>query len=93
MVIPKGTRIKLSGTPPTMLAFDDDILECFFADGSTRIHVIHIKGIELADNKGKYLLTIHLLHKDLFIWVEENQLASVRELVDKIRQAISSSQS
>ncbi len=92
MTLPKGTRITLSGTPPTVLVFDDDVLECFFTDGSTRIHVIHIKGIELADNKGKYLMTIHLLRKDLFIWVDEKQIAPVKELVDQIKQAISSSQ-
>jgi hypothetical protein len=89
----KRISVKLSGTPPTVLAFDDDVLECFFADGSTRIHVIHIKGFELADNKGKYLLTIHLMHKDLFIWVDEKQLAPVKELVDQVKQEISSSQS
>jgi hypothetical protein len=93
MTLPKGTRIKLSGTPPTVIAFDDDVLECFFADGSTRIYIIHVKGIELADNKGKYLLTIHLLDKDLYIWVDEKQFAPVKELVDQIKQVISSSQS
>lgn len=40
-----------------------------------------------------YLLTIHLLHKDLFIWVEEKQIAPVKELVDQIKQAIASPQS
>ena len=78
--------VKLSGTPPTTLAFDNDVLECFFEDGSTRIHIIHIKGIELADNNGKYLLTIHLMRRNLFIWVEGKELAPVKELVDQIKQ-------
>jgi hypothetical protein len=93
MTTPKVIKIMLSGTPPSVLTFDDDVLECFFPDGSTRIHVIHIKGIELADSKGKSLLTIHLMHKDLFIWVDEKQIAPVKELVDQIKQAILSAQS
>jgi len=38
------TKIKLSETSLSILTFDDDVLECFFVDGSTRLHVTHIKG-------------------------------------------------
>ena len=92
MAMPTGLSIALSGTPPTVISFNEGVLECFFEDGSTRVHILHVKGIELADNKGKYLLTIHLRRRDLFIWVEEKQLAPVKELVDMINQAVSDSQ-
>ena len=53
--------VTLSGTPPTVLALDNNVLECFFQDGSTRVHVIHLKKVSnLTDSSGKYLLTIHL---------------------------------
>ena len=84
----KGFGIKLTGTPPVVLNFQDDVLECFFEDGSTRVHVIHIKAIDLADNKGKYLLTIHLNNNDLFIWVDAKQIVPVRELIDQLKQAM-----
>ena len=85
--------VQLSGNPPTVLVFDDDVLECFFEDGSTRIHIIHIKGIELADSNGKYLLTIHLRRKDLFVWVNQKDLSPVKELVDHIKQTMASTHS
>jgi hypothetical protein len=85
--------VKLSGTPPTVLALDNDVLECFFEDGSTRVHVVHIKGIELAENNGKYLLTIHFWRRDVFIWVDVKELAPVKELIGQVKQAIAASQS
>ncbi len=86
------TRIKLAESEPTRLTLDDDVLECFFVDGSKRIHVSHINGIELsADNKGKHLLTIQLQHNNLFLWVDDKPLAQVKELVDRLKQAVSSS--
>ena len=36
--------VTLSGTPPTVLALENNVLECFFQDGSTRVDVIHYKG-------------------------------------------------
>jgi hypothetical protein len=33
MTMPAGLNITPSGTPPTVLSFDDDVLECFFAGG------------------------------------------------------------
>ncbi len=66
-------KIKLSESDPTILTLEDDVLECFFADGSKRIHVIHIKGIALStDNKGKHLLTIQLKHDNLFLGLTTN---------------------
>ena len=88
MVMPNCISLILSGKPPTVIRFDGEVLECFFEDDSTRVHVIHLKGLELADNHGKYLLTIHLLDNDLFIWVEEKQFAPVKELVDQVKQAM-----
>jgi hypothetical protein len=85
--------VTLSGTPPTVLALDNDVLECFFQDGSTRVHVIHLKGIDLTDNKGKYLLTINFMRRDVFIWVAENELAAVQALVGRVKQAMAASQS
>ncbi len=85
--------VTLSGTPPTVLALDNDVLECFFQDGSTRVHVIHLKGIDLTDNNGKYLLAIHFLRRDVFVWVAENELAAVKDLIERVKQAMAASQS
>ena len=92
MGTPKVIDLTISGTPPTVIHFEDGVLECFFEDGSTRVHLLHIKGIELTDNHGKYLLTVHLRRRDLFIWIEEKQAEPVKELVDQVKQAISASQ-
>jgi hypothetical protein len=92
MVMPNGISLTLSGTPPTVILFEQDVLECLFEDGSTRVHVVHLKCLELADNHGKFLLTVHLRRRDLFIWVEQTQAASVKELVDLVNQAIKASQ-
>jgi hypothetical protein len=82
-------KIIASEESPTVLSFEDDILECFFMDGSTRLHIIHIKGIELStDNKGKHLLTVQLKYKNLFIFVDEGPLVEVQEMVEKIKQAL-----
>jgi hypothetical protein len=89
MVMPNGISLTLSGNPPTVIRFDQDVLECLFEDGSTRVHVVHLKGLELADNRDKYLLTIHLNRRDLLVWVDNKQLAVVKELVDQVNQAIS----
>jgi len=89
MATPNSINLTLSGNPPTVIRFEDGILEYLFEDGSTRVHLLHLKGLELADNHGKFLLTIHLRRRDLFIWFEEKQAASVKELVDQINQAIS----
>jgi|WetSurMetagenome_2_1015567.scaffolds.fasta_scaffold333295_2 hypothetical protein len=80
--------VQLSTNPPTVLTFDGDVLECFFEDGSTRLHIVHIKGIELADSNGKYLLTIHLRRKDLFIWADKKDMAPVSELVNQVKQTM-----
>ena len=92
MAMAAGINITIDGTPPTVIRFDGDVLECFFEDGSVRVHVIHIKGIELADSQGKFLLTIHLRRRDLMIWVETKQGAPVKELVDRIKQRLSVTQ-
>ena len=85
--------VTLSGTPPTVLALENNVLECFFQDGSTRVHVIHLKGIDLTENNGKYLLTIHFLRRDVFIWVAEDELAAVKELIERVKQAMAAPQS
>jgi len=76
-----------------VLALENNVLECFFQDGSTRVDVIHLKGIDLTENNGKYLLTIHFLRRDVFIWVAENELAAVNELIKQVKQAVAASQS
>ena len=82
-------KIIASEESPTVLSFEDDILECFFMDGSTRVHIIHIKGIELStDKKGKHVLTIQLKHQNLFVFVDEERLEEVQGMVEKIKQAM-----
>ncbi len=82
-------EIITSAESPTILTFEDNILECFFMDGSTRLHTIHIKGIELStNNNGKHLLTIQLKHKSLFINADEKPLEEVKALVGQIKQSM-----
>jgi hypothetical protein len=82
-------KIIASQESPTVLSFEDDILECFFMDGSTRLHIVHIKGIELSmDNKHKHLLTIQLKRSNLFIFVDEGPFEEVEELVEEIKRKI-----
>lgn len=83
-------RIIASEESPTVLSFEDDVLECFFQDGSTRLHITHIQDIELSmDNKHKHLLTVQLKRKNLFIFVDEEPFEEVEEMVKKIKLAIS----
>jgi len=83
-------KIIASEESPTVLSFEDDVLECFFLDGSTRLHIAHIQDIQLSmDNKHKHLLTIQLKRKNLFIFVDEKPFADVEELVKQVKKAIS----
>ena len=84
--------IKLSEATPSILAFENGVLECFFDEGgSKRIHIMHIKGIQLeASGKGKYLLTIKLQHDQMLLWVDEGALSKVNELIAEIQKAMAS---
>ena len=68
----------VTGNPPTVIHFEDDVPECFFENGSTHAHGLHLKSLELADNHGKFLLTVHLHRRDIFIWIEQNQAAPAK---------------
>jgi hypothetical protein len=85
----QAIRIRLSETSPAVLSYDNEVLECFFIDGSTRIHVIHLKGIELAtDGNGKHLLTIQLKYKNLFLPIDEEPFEKVKALIDQVKLAM-----
>ena len=84
-------KVRLSGSDPTILVFDGEILECFFIDGSKRFHITHIKGVQLEpNNKGKYMLTINLVRDPLFLWVDEAAAAKVKELIAELQKAMAS---
>jgi hypothetical protein len=84
-------KIRLSETDPTILVFDGEILECFFMDGSKRIHITHIKGFQFESNtKGKYLLTIKLKYDPLLLWVDESSVAKVNELIAQVQSSMAS---
>ena len=73
-------KVKLSEPDPTILAFDGEILECFF---------VHIKGFQLEpNNKGKYLLTIKLLYDPVLLWADEAGVAKVKALIAEVQTAI-----
>jgi len=38
-------------------------------------------------------LTIHFLRRDVFIWVAEDELAAVKELIERVKQAMAAPQS
>ena len=84
--------IKLSETTPSILVFENGVLECFFDEGgSKRIHIMHIKGIQLeASGKGKYLLTIKLQRDQMLLWVDEGARSKVDELIAEVQKAITS---
>ena len=83
-------RIKLSEATPTILAFDGEILECFFDEGgSKRIHIMHVMGIQLeAAGNEKHLLTIKLKRDSLLLWVDDEAVAKVNEYVSQIQKAM-----
>ena len=84
-------KIRLSEADPTILVFDGEVLECFFNDGSKRIHVTHIKGIQLEPNKnGKYLLTIKLKYDPVLLWLDEAGAAKMNELITEVQKAAAS---
>ncbi len=84
------SRVRLSEEEPTILSLEDDVLECFFVDGSKRIHLSHIKGISLTtEHSGKHLLTIDLKRDSLLLWVDGEHEGQVRELVETVKKAMS----
>ena len=83
-------QAKLSEAIPVILAYDGQVLECFFDEGgSKRIHVSHIRSIRLEPQKsGKSLLTIQLKHDQMLLWVDDVNLASVTPLLAQVEKAI-----
>jgi hypothetical protein len=81
--------IKLSETTPAILAYADGVLECFFDEGgSQRMHVSHIQGIQLeASGQGKYLMTIKLKRSPVVLWVDQDRVAKVNELIAELQKA------
>lgn len=78
----------------TIAAFDGRIVELFFDElrgGSRRIHVGHIKAVDLAQvahGKEKYSLTINCEYQIVAADVSEEALAGATELVEAIRAAM-----
>ena len=87
-------KVKLSEKTPTILALDGEVLEIFFDEGgSRRIHVTHMKSIQLDSNKdGKRLLTISQKYDPILLWVDEEAVAKVNELIAELRKAMASFQ-
>ena len=83
-------KIKLSEATPTILAFDGEILECFFDEGgSRRIHITHIKGILFeTTGKGKHLLTIQQKYDPVLLWVDDEAVPKVSECVSQVQKAL-----
>jgi hypothetical protein len=84
--------IKLSEATPSILSFENGVLECFFDEGgSKRVHIMHIKGMGLeASGKGKYLLTIKLQRDQMLLWVDEGAQSKVIELIAEVQKAMAS---
>ena len=78
----------------TIAIFDGHVVEFLFDEaigGSRRIHVGHIKAIELAPvarGKEKYQLTIHCEYQLLVADVSEEALPRAQELVAAIQSAM-----
>ncbi len=84
-------QVKLSEAIPTILAYDGQVLECFFDEGgSKRIHVSHIKSVHMdTQGQGKHLLTIQLKRDPLLLWVDEPSLPKVMELLSELQKGMS----
>ena len=78
----------------TIAVFDGRVVEFFFDElrgGSRRVHVGHIKTIDLAEvahGKEKYSLTVNCEYQIVAVDVSEEALAGATELVDAIRVAM-----
>lgn len=83
-------QVKLSEAIPTILAYDGQVLECFFDEGgSKRIHISHVKSLHLeSQGQGKHLLTIQLKRAPLLLWVDEANMPGVMELVAQVQKGI-----
>ena len=87
-------KVKLSEATPTILAFDGEILECFFDEGgSRRVHITHIKSILFeTTGKGKHLLTIQHKYEPISLWVDDEAVVKVTECVSQIQKAMTNFQ-
>ena len=84
-------QIKLSDAIPTILDFDGQVLECFFDEGgSKRVHVSHIKGVNMdaQDHQGKRLLTVQLKHDQLLLWVDAARVPQINALLAALHKDI-----
>ncbi len=84
-------QVKLSEAIPTILAYDGQVLECFFDEsGSKRIHVSHIKSVHMdTQGQGKHLLTIQLKRDPLLLWVDDVNMSKVMELLGELQKGMS----
>ncbi len=86
-------QVKLSDATPVILAYDGQVLECFFDEGgSKRIHIAHIKSIRLdaQGRGGKRLLTVQMKHDQLLLWVDDAALVQATELVEEVQKGLRS---
>jgi chemotaxis methyl-accepting protein methylase len=76
--------------------FDGHILEFFFDElngGSRRVHIAHIKSIEImpvSRGREKYSLQVHCEYQIVAVDVNEAALPKARELVIQVKQAMAS---
>ncbi len=85
-------QVKLSDSIPVILAYDGQVLECFFDEGSSkRIHISHIKSIKLdPQGQGKRLLTIQLKHEPMLLWVDDAALPAVTNFLSELQKNLGS---
>jgi hypothetical protein len=83
-------QVKLSEAIPAILAYDGQVLECFFDEGgSRRIHLSHIKSLHLdAQGQGKHLLTIQLKREPILLWVDEANMPGVLEFLADVQKGM-----
>jgi len=80
----------------TIAVFDGHVVEFFFDElrgGSRRIHVGHVKSLDLAPvahGKEPYALTIHCEYQIVAVDVSEDALPRAKELVAAIQAAMQS---
>jgi hypothetical protein len=73
-----------------LLTFDGEVIEVFYGTKSARVHIAHLKGIEIyTDKKGRQELRVNTLFGPLTYMPFEPQAAQkVNELVAEVQSTL-----
>ena len=82
------TRIEVEGRDDVIIVFDGQVLETFGAQAA-RIHLRHIKGLQLTeDRRGQLVLDVSAKTESLLIWFDPVRRGEVESLVAAVNAAV-----